>query len=108
VHKGDVIRIVTPSGGGYYSPYERDAQAVLDDVLDGYADIDAVRDVFGVAIDRDSMTVDVEETRKLRSARNKATKRGKPSSRRAKGGHSAADRTAAAPPVMASPRTRQN
>ena len=109
VRKGDVIRIVTPSGGGYYSPYERDPQAVLDDVLDGYADIETVRDVFGVAIDRVSMTVDAEQTRKHRAAWSKATKRGKPaSSRRTKGGRAAADSPAAAPPVMASARSRQN
>jgi N-methylhydantoinase B len=73
VKLGDVIRIVTPSGGGYYDPFEREPQAVLDDVLDGYADIDAVGKTFGVVIDKSTMTVDIRATEKLRtSLRSKA------------------------------------
>lgn len=68
---GDVIRIVTPNGGGYYDPFERDPQAVVDDVLDGFADINTVEKVFGVAINQSTMTVDVEGTQKLRNNRSK-------------------------------------
>jgi hypothetical protein len=55
-----------------------------------------------VAIDRDSMTIDIEETRKLRAARNKAAKRGKqPPSKRARKKGPAADHPAQRPPMMA-------
>jgi hypothetical protein len=81
---------------------------VLDDVLDGYADIETVREAYGVAIDRASMTVDTEETRKLRAARNKTAKRGKqPASQRARNKGAAADRAARTPPMMAGAETRE-
>ncbi|HJU23374.1 MAG TPA: hydantoinase B/oxoprolinase family protein, partial [Casimicrobiaceae bacterium] len=109
VSKGDVIRIVTPNGGGYYSPYERDPQAVLDDVLDGYADLETVREAFGVAIDRDSMTIDADETRKLRAAKSKRAKGGKPTSgARAKRRQPANERVAQTSTVMAGVGTREN
>lgn len=76
VKKGDVIRIVTPNAGGYYDPLDRDPQAVLDDVLDGYADLALARDAFGVVIDGVSMKVDAAATDALRKA---ARKSGKPS-----------------------------
>jgi N-methylhydantoinase B/oxoprolinase/acetone carboxylase alpha subunit len=43
---------MTPSGGGYYDPFERDPQAVLKDVLDGYTDIERAERDYGVKIDR--------------------------------------------------------
>jgi N-methylhydantoinase B/oxoprolinase/acetone carboxylase alpha subunit len=91
VKKGDVIRIVTPSAGGYYDPFERDPQAVVTDVLDGYADIATTARDFGVVIDRATMTVDLVATGKLRSAHMKAPK-GDPraaEARRTRGGKSA-------------------
>jgi N-methylhydantoinase B/oxoprolinase/acetone carboxylase alpha subunit len=75
---GDVIRIVTPNGGGYYDPFDRDPQAVVDDVLDGFADVNTVETVFGVAIDRSTMTVDIEGTEKLRKDRSKPAVKAKP------------------------------
>jgi N-methylhydantoinase B len=76
VKKGDVIRIVTPSAGGYYDPFERDPQAVLTDVLDGYADIETTAQQFGVVLDRATMSVDVAATDKLRNAHEKTRKSG--------------------------------
>ena len=74
--KGDVIRIVTPSAGGYYDPFERDPQAVLTDVLDMYADIETTAQQFGVVIDRATMRVDAAATSKLRAAHKKTKKNG--------------------------------
>ena len=71
VKSGDVIRIVTPSGGGYYDPLDRDPQAVLDDVLDGYANIDTVEKTFGVVIDKATMILDVRATETLRKKSHK-------------------------------------
>ena len=66
VKSRDVIRIVTPSGGGYYDPLERDPQLVLEDVLDGYADQTALREVFGVVIDEATKSVNMRATEALR------------------------------------------
>jgi N-methylhydantoinase B/oxoprolinase/acetone carboxylase alpha subunit len=69
VKAGELIRIVTPSGGGYYDPFERDPQAVLEDVLDGYTDIKGAEKDYGVKIDPSKMTVDLEATEKLRAGK---------------------------------------
>lgn len=57
-----------PGGGGYFDPYTRDVQAVLDDVLDGFVSIAAARSQYGVVIDPVTMTVDEEATTALRAA----------------------------------------
>ncbi|MFQ6033921.1 MAG: hydantoinase B/oxoprolinase family protein, partial [Candidatus Bipolaricaulia bacterium] len=64
--RGDVVRFVTGSGGGYGDPKERDPDLVLNDVLDEYISIEDAREIYGVAIDPQAKTVDVEETRRLR------------------------------------------
>jgi N-methylhydantoinase B len=63
---GDVVRVQTNAGGGFGDPFERDPQLVLRDVLDRYVTIDAARKDYGVAIDADTLTVDVAATRELR------------------------------------------
>lgn len=70
VKAGELIRIVTPSGGGYYDPFERDPQAVLEDVLDEYTDIERAEKDYGVKIDQPTMTVDLEATERLRSSKS--------------------------------------
>ncbi|WP_037064093.1 hydantoinase B/oxoprolinase family protein [Pseudonocardia acaciae] len=62
---GDVLRTVSPSGGGYGDPLERDPSAVLDDVLDGLVTMEAARDDYGVVIGPD-FTVDLDGTERLR------------------------------------------
>lgn len=62
----DVVRIVTPNGGGYGDPFERDPQRVLRDVLDGFVDADAARAQYGVCLS--GGTVDADETARLRKA----------------------------------------
>jgi N-methylhydantoinase B len=61
------ISLGLPGGGGFYSPLERDPQAVLDDVIDGLVSIEQARARYGVAIDPSSLTVDSAETGKLRT-----------------------------------------
>ncbi len=63
---GDLIRITGPSGGGYGKPEERDPQAVLDDWLDDYITAEAAREIYRVAIDTKSESVDEAETQRLR------------------------------------------
>jgi N-methylhydantoinase B len=66
VKKGDVIQIVTPNGGGYYEPLDRDPQAVLDDVLDDFIALSVVKETFGVVIDEKKMSLDLKATKDLR------------------------------------------
>ncbi|MEJ8573636.1 hydantoinase B/oxoprolinase family protein [Microbaculum marinum] len=62
---GDRVEVMTPGGGGYGDPYQRDAAAVLRDWRMGYYTTDQIRDLFGVAIGDDG-TVDMPETSRLR------------------------------------------
>jgi len=64
---GDVLRVLTGGGGGYGDPFERAAEAVLSDVLDGKVSRQAARESYGVVIDAE--TIDEAQTRRLRSAR---------------------------------------
>jgi N-methylhydantoinase B/oxoprolinase/acetone carboxylase alpha subunit len=63
---GDLIRITSPSGGGYGEPKARDPEMVLSDYLDDYITVQIAREIYGVAIDPDSETVNEDETRRLR------------------------------------------
>src|SRR5262249_31133406 len=47
---GDVISFQQSGAGGYGDPFERDSQAVLEDVLDDYVSIEAAREHYGVVI----------------------------------------------------------
>jgi N-methylhydantoinase B len=47
---GDTIRTVSPCGGGYGDPLERDPARVLDDVLDGYVSRTDAREQYGVVL----------------------------------------------------------
>ena len=61
---GDVIRLVGAGAGGYGRPTDRDPRKVREDVLRGYVSIDEAREVYGVALDGD--TLDNARTRQLR------------------------------------------
>jgi N-methylhydantoinase B len=64
---GDVIRIVGPNAGGYGSPSKRDPEQVAADVLDGLISVETARDVYGVALDPRTGTVDQAATARLRA-----------------------------------------
>jgi N-methylhydantoinase B len=63
---GSMLRWEQASGGGYGEPFERDPEAVLQDVKDQYTSIEMARDDYGVAIDPETMTVDHDKTAELR------------------------------------------
>ncbi len=48
---GDVMSYLSPCGGGYGNPLERDPAKVLDDILDGYIGAEHARDVYGVVVE---------------------------------------------------------
>ena len=62
---GDVLRIETGGGGGFGPPFERPAEAVLEDVLAGCVSVAAARSQYGVVIADD--TIDAAATAALRA-----------------------------------------
>ena len=65
--KDELVSFRGGGGGGYGSPLERDSQAVLSDVINGYVSQERARSDYGVVIDPSSMTVDLQETAALKS-----------------------------------------
>jgi N-methylhydantoinase B len=63
---GDRLEMFIPGGGGYGNPFEREPQRVLEDVLNHYVSLEAAEQVYGVAIDPQTLTIDLERTRQLR------------------------------------------
>jgi N-methylhydantoinase B/acetone carboxylase, alpha subunit len=64
---GDVIVKRSAGGGGVGSPSDRDPEAVRVDVLNELVSIQAARDVYLVAIDPETLGIDHEATKALRS-----------------------------------------
>lgn len=64
---GEVISNRTAGGGGYGDPFERDPDAVREDVLDGYVTPEAAREQYGVVVSKDGV-VDEAATAKLRES----------------------------------------
>jgi len=67
LNRGDMYDIKETGGGGYGNPYERDVNAVLDDVLDELVSIESAQEDYGVVIEPDTMKVDMERTKTLRA-----------------------------------------
>jgi 5-oxoprolinase (ATP-hydrolysing) len=66
---GETLEITVPNSGGYGDPIERDPDGVLSDVLDGFTSVELAERDYGVVIDADTMTVDTEATRRVRTER---------------------------------------
>ncbi len=47
---GDRLVAIGPNGGGYGKPFERNPEAVLSDVLDGYVSAEQAETDYGVVI----------------------------------------------------------
>lgn len=69
---GDRVRVETPGGGGYGPAYQRDVEAVLNDVFLGYYSVQQARSLFGVVIDPASGVLDREQTERLRGGHSTA------------------------------------
>jgi N-methylhydantoinase B len=65
---GDVLVNNAGGGGGWGNPYERDVEAVLEDVRDDYVSVEAARESYRVVIDLSTMTVDAAATAELRAS----------------------------------------
>ncbi len=66
---GSRIRWEQASGGGFGDPLLRDPEAVLTDLRDEFITLEIASEQYGVVIDPQSMTVDVDATAKLRADR---------------------------------------
>jgi N-methylhydantoinase B len=68
VSKGSTIRLATAGGGGYGSPYDRNPQMVLEDVILENIDLQQARLQYGIAINSDNLSINIEETNQLRQS----------------------------------------
>jgi len=66
---GEVIQFQSAGGGGYGDPLKRDPEAVEADVRDGYVSIEQAKAGYGVVIDRETLKVDLVETKQVRAAK---------------------------------------
>ncbi len=64
--RGDVFSVKYGGGGGRGSPLERPAEAVRDDVWDGYISQATARDLYGVVVHGWPPVIDEKETERLR------------------------------------------
>ena len=64
---GETIRIVSPGGGGYGDPLERDPLAVARDVEDSFVTVAEAREQYGVVVANGK--VDIVATEKLRKSK---------------------------------------
>lgn len=55
--RGQVLRLVTGTGGGYGDPRDRPPEKVAADVADGYVTAAAARDLYGVTVDERTLEV---------------------------------------------------
>lgn len=62
------FKFESTGGGGWGHAKQRPAEKVLEDVLDEYVSIEAAKDVYGVIIERTTMSIDVAATERLRAA----------------------------------------
>jgi N-methylhydantoinase B len=61
-----VLSLQSAGGGGWGNPFRRKVERVRQDVLRGYVSREAARDDYGVAL-ADDLSVDEEETARLRA-----------------------------------------
>jgi N-methylhydantoinase B len=64
---GGRMELCPAGGGGVGDPFTRDIEAVHQDVLDGLVSVEGAACDFGVAIDADTLVVNLEKTMELRA-----------------------------------------
>jgi len=69
---GDVIQFLSAGGGGYGDAFERDPEAVRQDVTNGYVSIEKAREDYGVVVDPGTLEIDLAQTESIREAKRKA------------------------------------
>lgn len=69
IAKGEICVTRNGGGGGWGDPKKRKPEKVLEDVRNGFVSIQRARDVYGVAIDLETLSIDKKRTEALRSIR---------------------------------------
>ena len=67
IKNGDIVVKVSSGGGGVGSPFMRDPKMVLKDVANELVTVEGARTDYGVVIDPDKLTVDLDATSALRA-----------------------------------------
>jgi N-methylhydantoinase B len=67
LRRADVVHSVMQSGGGWGDPFERNPEAVLEDVLNEKIDAAHAREVYGVILSPGGRSVDLAATRRARA-----------------------------------------
>lgn len=57
LNKGDVVQLVTATGGGYGNPFDRPAEKVANDVKNGYITLEQAKEKFGVVVHPETFEV---------------------------------------------------
>lgn len=65
LQKGDVIKLMTATGGGYGNPLNRPAKKVAEDVKNGYITVAQAEEVYGVLVNES--TFEYQETNKRKN-----------------------------------------
>ena len=68
---GETIRTVSPGGGGYGDPFERDPAAVLEDVRQEKMSLRHAFEQYGVVISAETLQLDAQATRWERDKRRR-------------------------------------
>ena len=63
---GDTLRTISPCGGGYGAPLERELTQVLEDVIDEFMTVESAKRDYGVVIDPVRLVIDEQATASLR------------------------------------------
>ncbi len=68
LNKGDVVRVSSPGSGGFGSPFERNPELVLFDVIDQKVSVEKALEDYGVSIiyNNGTYSIDIEETKRNR------------------------------------------
>ena len=65
-YKSCVFHALSPGGGGWGNPLDRHVERVLEDVRGGLVSVQAAQSVYGVVLDADERSVNLEATENLR------------------------------------------
>lgn len=64
LEKGDVVHLVTATGGGYGNPYNRPIESVVADVKNGFITTEQAIEKYGVCLDKDLNLLNITTERK--------------------------------------------
>ena len=69
LHNGDKVVDYAQGGCGVGNPYEREVEAVLNDVINELVSIESAKNDYGVIINPDTFEVDMKETERMRGTK---------------------------------------